>query len=77
MDKFTKRIISKSFMSDITDETLRNEVLCTINDTYQKRTRQGINQVDYAKMKGMSPATLKRIELGKCYNLRSINQYIK
>ncbi len=80
MDKlfnFKQRIISDTFMSDIKNESIRNEILSLILESYTFRVEHDITQEEYAELKELNLITLKRIELGQCYNLILISKYIK
>lgn len=74
---FKQRIISDTFMSELKNESIRNEILSLILDSYTFRVEHDITQKKYATLKGLNLITLKRIELGKCYNLIFISKYIK
>lgn len=74
--KFQERIISDTFLSRIESKSIRNEILSLILESYTFRVEHNISQKDYAKQKELSLITLKRIELGECYNLILISKYI-
>lgn len=74
--KFQERIISDTFLSRIESKSIRNEILSLILESYTFRVEHNISQRDYAKQKELSLITLKRIELGECYNLILISKYI-
>lgn len=70
------KILNDNFLKGLNQE-LKTEMLKFIYDGYSNRIRLKMNQEQYAKHTNLKLSTLKRIELGKCYNLRLINKYIK
>ena len=74
--KFQQRIISDTFLNKIENGSIRNEILSLMLESYSFRIEHNISQKDYARQKELSLITLKRIELGECYNLILISKYI-
>ena len=72
---FQKKLLSDTFMEKLTNSSIRNEILSSILDSYSIRVRLKMSQKEYANLHQISIATLKRIELGKCYDVTLINKY--
>lgn len=72
---FTKRITNDTFMSEIESGSIRNEILSGLLESYTYRVKRNITQKEYAKLKDIPLATLKRIEFGTCTNLKFISRY--
>lgn len=70
------KILNDNFLKGVTSE-LKNEVIKFIYDGYSKRINLKMNQKEYSDYVGLKLSTLKRIELGKCYDLKLISQYTK
>lgn len=75
--KFKQRIVSDTFLEKIKEESIRNEIKSIIFESYKQRIEKRMTQNEYAKLKELNLITLKRIELGQCYNLILISKYIK
>ena len=74
---FTKRITNDTFMSEIESGSIRNEILSGLLESYKYRIKRNITQKEYSEFKDIPLATLKRIELGTCTNLKFISRYCK
>lgn len=78
MDKifeFTKRITSDTFLKELPEGSIRNEILSGLLESYTHRVKRNITQKEFSGSKKIPLATLKRIELGKCYNIVAIIKY--
>ena len=72
----TKKMCKESFLHDI-KEPFKIEVCKFIYDGYKQRKFLKINAFEFAKIKGISESTVKKIELGKCYDLKMIDRYAR
>lgn len=77
MNKYIKRLLSDTFLEEVDNESLKSELLKTIYEAVEYRIENNITQKQFSKIKGLNLSTLKRIEHGKCYDLKLINKYIK
>lgn len=68
------KFISDSFLCKV-NQNIKLEVTKFIFDGYTLRKKLKLNQVDFAKRQGISPSTVKKIETGKCYDLKMISKY--
>lgn len=67
MDKlfnFKHRIISDTFLEKIKEESIKNEIISLIFESYKQRIEKRMTQKEYAKSKELNLITLKRIERG-------------
>lgn len=69
-----ERMLKDDFLKGVNGR-LKKEILCFIHDGYSKRITLNMSQEQYAKHTGLTLSTLKRIELGKCYDLKFISLY--
>ena len=67
----------QEFLKEITDSDLHLKIKMKIIKGYDKRKKQKLNQADWANKKGISLSSVKKVELGKCYDLKIIDKYIK
>ena len=78
MDKvtiFKDRILRDTFLEKLTISSIRTEILASILEGYEYRNRLKMSQEKWSKLKQVPIATVKRIELGTCYDLILINKY--
>ena len=73
--EFKNRILRDTFLPKLTNSSIRTEILASILETYEYRNRLNISQDKWSELKEISIATVKRIELGTCYDLLLINKY--
>lgn len=72
----TKKMCQESFLNYI-NEPLKIEICKFIYDGYKERKALKMNAFDFANLKGISQSTVKKIELGKCYDLKMIDKYAR
>jgi hypothetical protein len=75
--KFKLSLLKETFMSEAKDNSLLLETKSFILESYTNRIELQMNQKEYSAFKGLKLQTVKRIELGQCYDLRLISKYLK
>jgi len=63
-------------LKHIESNTLKIYIRYIIGRAKKKRKKNKLSQVEYSKIKNLSLDSIKRIETGKCYNLKLISKYI-
>lgn len=70
------KMIKDIFLKDISED-LKTDICKHIYEGYTKRIESNLTQAQYAELTGLKLSTVKRIENGKCFNLKLINKYKK
>ena len=69
-------MIKDIFLKDISQDW-KTDICKHIYDGYTKRIESNLTQKQYAELTGLKLSTVKRIENGKCFNLKLIKKYKK
>ena len=73
--KFSLKLLSDTFLKDVSKESIKLELCSSIIEGYTNRVKRGQSQDEYSKEKKISVSTVKRIENGTCYDCRMISKY--
>lgn len=76
MNRINKKLLSEHFLCEIKNETLKCELSSLIYETMKYKEDNNITQKQWSVMQNVSLSTVRRIELGKCYDLKLISKYI-
>ena len=64
-------------LKHVESNTLKIYIIDIISKAKEKRKQNNLSQVEYSKIKNLSLDSIKRIETGKCYNLKLISKYVQ
>ena len=74
--KFNKKCLSSEFLKDIENIKMKTKMIKRIIDGHTDRMNLKMSQKQWSVIKNISLSSLKRIELGQCYDLKLISKYI-
>ena len=75
INSYSKKLLKDTFLQLVMKESIRIELSASILEGYTNRKRRYQTQSEFAKIKNISIATLKRIENGTCYDCKLISKY--
>lgn len=75
INNFSRSILKDTFLQEIKKKSIRIELKASILEGYSQRKKYHLTQKEFGKLKEISTSTVKRIELGTCYDAKLISKY--